>query len=71
MSKIDLHIHSKYSEDGELTTKEIVEKCRKQGIEIAAITTTTLSVVCRRRWQRRSGAGLYIWGENVQREIEK
>lgn len=38
MSKIDLHIHSKYSDDGEFSPQEIVEQCRAQGIEMAAIT---------------------------------
>lgn len=38
MSKIDLHIHSTASDDGEYTPREIVTMCRNQGIELAAIT---------------------------------
>lgn len=34
---IDLHIHSKYSDDGEFEPAELVEKCHKQNIKIMAI----------------------------------
>lgn len=37
MNKIDLHMHSVYS-DGELTPIELLERCNKLGIEVMAIT---------------------------------
>lgn len=38
MNKIDLHIHSHYSADGELTIAEILDRSKKQGIKTIAIT---------------------------------
>lgn len=35
---IDLHIHSRYSEDGEYSPMEIVEQCYEQGISMMSIT---------------------------------
>lgn len=37
MGKIDLHMHSVYSNDGDFTPEEIVKKCDEAGIEIMAI----------------------------------
>ncbi len=37
MGYIDLHVHTKYSDDGEFTPKEIVEKCLASGIKLLAI----------------------------------
>ena len=34
---IDLHMHSKYSDDGEFKPIELVEKCHKRNIKIMAI----------------------------------
>lgn len=34
---IDLHMHSLFSDDGELTPKELVQKCHQKGITIMAI----------------------------------
>lgn len=34
---IDLHMHSKYSDDGQFTPLELVSQCQKAGIEIMAI----------------------------------
>lgn len=34
---IDLHMHSLYSDDGEFTPRELVEKCHQAGIRIMAI----------------------------------
>jgi predicted metal-dependent phosphoesterase TrpH len=34
---IDLHIHSYYSDDGEFSPIELVQKCKEQGIKIMAI----------------------------------
>lgn len=34
---IDLHMHSLYSDDGEFTPKQLVEKCKQSGIRIMAI----------------------------------
>lgn len=34
---IDLHMHSKYSDDGEFTPTELVEQCHQTGIRIMAI----------------------------------
>lgn len=34
---IDLHMHSLYSDDGEFTPRELVEKCHKAGVRIMAI----------------------------------
>lgn len=35
---IDLHMHSRYSEDGEFTPAELVEQCRRQGITAMSVT---------------------------------
>lgn len=37
-NKIDLHMHSYYSDDGEFSPTELVEKCIKNGIKIMSIT---------------------------------
>lgn len=37
MPKIDLHIHTDVSSDGEYSPEKIVEKCREQGIRLAAV----------------------------------
>lgn len=37
MAKIDLHMHSLYSDDGEFTVKELVSQCKEAGIDIFAI----------------------------------
>ena len=34
----DLHMHSSYSEDGEFTPAELVEKCSRRGITVMSIT---------------------------------
>lgn len=34
---IDLHMHSKYSDDGEFTPTQLVEQCHKAGIKVMAI----------------------------------
>ncbi len=34
---IDLHIHSKYSDDGEFTPIQLVEQCYNAGIKIMSI----------------------------------
>lgn len=38
MSKIDLHIHSFMSDDGELSPREIIEQCQSLNMELIAIT---------------------------------
>lgn len=38
MSKIDLHIHTNVSDDGEFTPKEVVTQCKKLGMKLIAIT---------------------------------
>lgn len=38
MSKADLHIHSKYSNDGEFEIKDIIERCKKCSVDIFAIS---------------------------------
>ena len=38
MSKIDLHIHSAASDDGEYTPQELVAMCTAQGMELIAVT---------------------------------
>lgn len=38
MSKLDLHIHSSYSDDGELSPGEIAARCMAQNMELIAIT---------------------------------
>lgn len=35
---IDLHMHSKYSDDGEFTPRQLVDLCRRAGIKIMSIT---------------------------------
>ncbi|MGI6500524.1 MAG: PHP domain-containing protein [Anaerostipes sp.] len=39
---IDLHMHSKYSDDGEFTPSKLVEKCKEQGVKIMAIADHNL-----------------------------
>ncbi|MGL4106597.1 PHP domain-containing protein [Clostridium sp. LP20] len=38
MKKLDLHMHSNFSDDGELTPEEIVDKAIANGIEVISIT---------------------------------
>jgi predicted metal-dependent phosphoesterase TrpH len=38
VSKIDLHIHSKYSDDGELSVKEIISICKTSDMKLVSIT---------------------------------
>ncbi|NQU80214.1 MAG: PHP domain-containing protein [Bacteroidetes bacterium] len=38
MSKIDLHVHSKYSDDGEFGIQDIINKCTNNKIKILSIT---------------------------------
>ena len=38
MLNIDFHMHSEYSDDGELTVKQIMELCKQQKIDYMAIT---------------------------------
>jgi predicted metal-dependent phosphoesterase TrpH len=38
VSKVDLHIHSKFSDDAELSIKEIMEKCMALNMELVSIT---------------------------------
>ena len=35
---IDLHMHSRYSDDGEFTPEQLVEECQAAGLRIMAIT---------------------------------
>ena len=35
---IDLHMHSRYSEDGEFTPAELAEQCARQGITAMSVT---------------------------------
>ena len=44
---IDLHIHSIYSDDGELTPTQLVSRCAEEGISIAAITDHNCIRGCR------------------------
>lgn len=37
-NSIDLHMHSRYSDDGEFTPTELVEKCVASGIQTMSIT---------------------------------
>ncbi|MBP5597080.1 MAG: PHP domain-containing protein [Pseudobutyrivibrio sp.] len=36
MGKIDLHMHTKYSDDGEFTPKELIDKCIDSGLKMMA-----------------------------------
>lgn len=36
-NRIDLHMHSLYSDDGEFTPRELVKKCSEQGVTVMAI----------------------------------
>ena len=46
MNKIDLHVHSKYSNDGEFEIKELINKCLNNKIEVLSITdhNSTLAI---------------------------
>lgn len=35
---IDLHMHSRYSEDGEFAPAELVRQCQSRGITVMSIT---------------------------------
>lgn len=35
---IDLHMHSRYSDDGEYTASELVEKCAEAGVRVMSVT---------------------------------
>ena len=38
MSKVDFHIHTKFSDDGEFSPGEIVRQCEAGGMEWIAVT---------------------------------
>ena len=38
MNKADLHVHSKFSNDGEFDVQEIFDKCVSNGVETLSIT---------------------------------
>lgn len=38
MNRADLHVHSNYSNDGELGVDELVKKCKKKGVKVLSIT---------------------------------
>jgi len=38
MSKVDLHIHSKYSDDGEFPPKEIIDMCKAYDMKLVSVT---------------------------------
>ena len=38
MSKVDFHIHTKFSDDGEFSPGEIVRQCEAEGMEWIAVT---------------------------------
>ena len=50
---VDLHMHSNYSDDGEFTPLELVEKCAAWGVELMAVTELRL----RKSGSKRSGKG--------------
>ncbi len=35
---IDLHMHNRYSDDGEFTTSELVEQCAKKEFRMMSVT---------------------------------
>ena len=35
---IDLHMHSRYSDDGEFTPERLVFQCREKGIHVMSVT---------------------------------
>ena len=35
---IDLHMHSRYSDDGEFTPSELIEQCAEKGVSIVSVT---------------------------------
>ena len=35
---IDLHMHSRYSDDGEFTPTELIEQCTQKGVRIMSVT---------------------------------
>ncbi len=50
----DLHMHSRYSEDGELTPAELVGQCYRLGITTMSITDHN----CARARRRRRAFGI-------------
>lgn len=38
MSWLDLHIHSHYSDDGEFSPRQLMERCQKEGVQVAALS---------------------------------
>ena len=38
MSRVDLHIHTKFSDDGEFSPEEIIRQCEACGMEWIAVT---------------------------------
>jgi 3',5'-nucleoside bisphosphate phosphatase len=56
MNKIDLHVHSQFSNDGELGVKEIIDKCSENNISVLSITdhnsvaaTSEASQICQNK----------------------
>jgi len=51
---IDLHIHSCFSDDGELKPIDLVEKCKQTGIQVIAIADHNCVVANESAQKKRS-----------------
>lgn len=55
---IDLHMHSKYSDDGEFSPSKLVEMCREKGIRIMAIADHNLVCAVKEGRERAEELGI-------------
>ena len=55
---IDLHMHSKYSDDGEFSPSKLVEMCSEKGIRIMAIADHNLVCAVKEGRERAEELGI-------------
>ena len=60
MAKVDLHIHSTFSSDGEFTPAELVEIAKSEGLSAIAITDHNTTAGCGAALQAGQAAGIEI-----------
>jgi predicted metal-dependent phosphoesterase TrpH len=66
MIKADLHVHSSYSNDGELSIAQLAEKCKEKDIQVLSITDHNNTSGCREAIQLFEDAGItYIPGVEI------
>jgi 3',5'-nucleoside bisphosphate phosphatase len=60
ISRIDLHVHSKFSNDGEFGVQDLIEKCLNNKVEILSITDHNSSSAISEAYTRAAEAGITL-----------